>query len=496
MPTGNVQITIVDGGSAAVVVPGATVQLVIGTSSSGTAAQIVATQNPNTLVANFGYGPLVEAAALTCLAGGTVLAMKATTVTNGSSSAVQFTGTGSSVITVTGNPFDDYFVQFLVVSGGAIGTGPITFQLSLDAGRNFGPVLNLGTATTYAIPNTGLTLNFGVGNLVTGDTAKFQCTAPASNAAGIQACLSAFQASQYAIAGVGSAHVPGVTNGALASTLEGYLDTLAAGYVFNRLMVSARDALAPTAWTGVSAESESTWMNSLANDYSATSARRICASGGFYNMPSAFPNPVCGSPRYRRSLAWALAAREVTIPPQRHAGRVKDGSLTQIVVDPTNDPKDGFIYHDERINPGLDAARFNSAWTRVGLPGFYIKNPNLMSPLGSQFTLLPLGNVMDIACDIVHQVGQQEIDADVRLNPNGTIYVNDALALQAVIGAALDAQMLGPNMISGYTVTVDQTNNVQATSIVNVTVTIQPRGYVLELDATIGFLLPNQAQPA
>lgn len=491
--TGDVEITINDGGAGAVVVPGSTVQVVMGTSSIGTAAQIVATQNPNTLIANFGYGPLVEAAALVCLAGGTVLAMKTTSNVAGSSTAITFTGSGTSVITVSvATAFDDYLVKFLVVNGGTRGTTGITFQISLDGGKNYGPVIALGTAVTYAIPNTGLTLAFAAGTLVAGDYATFSTVAPAWNAAGVQTCLTALQASPYATVGWGSMFLPGVCSGANASTLDGYMSTLQTGYIFSRLMVSARDATIPVAWGGAG-ETEATWLAAVALDYSAVSAKRICASGGHYNMPSAFPNAAGGAPRYRRSLAWALACRQVQIPPQRHAGRVSDGSLSNVVVDPTSDPIDGFIYHDERINPGLQVARFTSARTRIGLPGFYIVNPNTMAPAGSVFSLLPLGNVMDIACSIIHQVGQQIINSDVRVNPNGTIYENEARSIENTLLGAINVNMTAVSMISSATVAVDRSVNVLATSTVKVTVSIVARGYVLEEDVTVGFQNPFAA---
>lgn len=495
MPTGEVQIVIADGGSANVVLPVESLQLVIGTCSAGTAAQIVPTNNPNTLITSFGYGPLVEAAALVCAAGGTVLAMKAATNAAGTATAVQFVGTGTSVITVTGAPYDDYYVQFLVVAGGTIGTAGITFKVSLDAGRNFGPTIALGTASTYAIPNTGMVLNFAAGTLVASDSAKFKTTAPAWADAGVQACLLAYQASQYpAAGGVGSIHVVGVCAGADETVFGGYLETLATGYIYEGVITTLRDAAAPIAWTGSSAEAESVWMSSIALDTSAVAQRRVLASAGHYNMPSAFANPVAGTPAYRRPGSWALAARQVGIPPQRHAGRVRGlGPLPQIVIDPVNDPKDGFIYHDERVTPGLDAARLCSFQTRIGLPGLFVRNPNLLSPPGSQFVIWPHRAVMDVACEIVNQTAEQEINDDLRLNANGTIYENDALALQGSISGQLQAQMVAANMCSAASVTVDQSWNVANTSIVKIVVAIRGKGYALEVDVLIGYEQPGQA---
>lgn len=564
MTTGDVQISILDGG-ASVVVPGASVQAIIGPCSSGTAAQVTATKNVNTLVSVYGYGPMPEAAALTILAGGTVLAVKAasntagfvrgtdiapitiTTASNaspilvttstshgfatgnvvtqagvttntaangtfvitvltattytlngstgtgaGTGGTAQLTGVtqlgaGTTVTTITGAPFDDYYVKGKIVAGGTVGTTGITFALSGDAGRTFGPTYSLGTALTFLIPNTGLTLTFVTAKtFVAGDTFQFSTVAPAWNAAGVQACLTALQSSPYALAGWGSLHIVGVMSQANATTFQANLDTMATGYVFSRAMTSARDASPAQVWGGTG-ETETVWTAAVVADYAPGSAKRICPNAGYYNTPTGIPNAAFGAPRYRRPLAYSLAARQVQIPPQRHAGRVRDGALSNIIIDPTSDAQDGFVYHDERQNPGFDVARITSARTRIGYQGFYIANPNLLSPTGSVFTLLPLGNVMDIACGIVHQTGQLVINADLRVNPNGTIYENEAKAIENTILGAIKDQMIATGEISGCTVVVDRTNNILTTNIVNVAVTITTRGYVLEADVSIGF---------
>lgn len=496
---GEVNITVLDGGGS-VVVPGSQVQLVIGCCSAGTANQIVATTQVAALTSACGYGSGVEASALSIAAGGVVLFMKATQNAAGTATAVTFTGTGTSVITITLDgtvgAFDDFNIQYKCVTGGTRGTTGITFQISLDAGRTFGPVIALLTGTTYAIPNTGVTLNFGVGTMVAGDIARASTAGPAMSTAGVQAALNAFAASQYANSGVGSIHLVGASSatsgqsagftGANATSIQGFLDTLVVGFSYNRLILSARDALTPVAWGGAG-ETEATWLAAVALDYSAVSAKRICANAGYYNTQSQIPNSAAGLPKHRRPLAWSLAAREVTVPPQRHAGRVRDGSLPFIVIDPTNDPKDGFIYHDDAATPGLGAARFTSARQRRGYQGFFIADPKLMSPTGSDFDILPKGLVMDIACSIVHQVGTLQINGDLRTTAAGTLYPPDAASIATEIRKALQDNMIAVSMIDGATVVVSLTNNVRDTSIVIITVTIQSRGYVLEEDVSIGF---------
>ncbi len=525
---GEVNIQVIDNGSAAINVPAQSTQLVIGCGNLTHATapvsdyQIVATRQPSTLLASFGPTALVEAAALAILAGGTVLAMSVPVTTKGTATApVLSQGSGATLGTAspsvaldgTQGAYDDYYVVAKVVTGGALATAGITLQFSLDAGRNYGPIVALGTALTYTIPSTGMVITLGVGaaTLVAGNLIRFSTTGPAWAIADVQTALAKFKASPYSNADVGSVHIVGGGTGGISGTppamsaseiaalsngSTGTLDTLTQSYLFERAIVTLRDASGPAAFGG-SAESEATWITALGLLSSTTTGNnglRICPNAGYYNTPSAYPLALTGSSSYRRSLAWSLAAREVAIPPQRHAGRVKDRALSTIVVNPATDPLDGFVYHDELTTPGIDALRITSARTRRGLGvAFYIVNPNLSSTPGSAFTLLPLGLVMDRACTIVHEVGQEVINEDVRLNTNGTLVENDAKAIEDALGTALKTRMLAANMISGYLVAVDRTTNVRSTNAVNVAVTLDARGFVLQENVTISFLNSEQA---
>lgn len=570
MPSGNVEVTILDGG-AAVVVPSSKVQVVIGCSTAGTAAAIVATQSPDTLASNFTSGELPEAGALSALKGATIIAMKAATVTaglvrgsdaatlaitsstnatpivvtaatstlatgalvtisghlvntaaNGTWKITKLTattfsldgsigvgigaatgtvqplgsyqfGTGTSEITFTGAATDTFYIKAVIVTGGTIGTTGITFKVSLDAGRHYGPELSLGTATTYLISKTGITLNFSAGTLVAADYATAGTIGPLTDTAGVIACIDALKASQYGQNGFGSMHVLGPWTGADADTINDALDSMASNnYIYTRMICTARDASPPVIYGG-SAETMTTYIAALATSYSAVDAKRVCANGGYYNMASAFPNVSAGAPTLRRPFSWSLAARQVQIPPQRHAGRVRDGAMPYISVDPTNDPQDGFLYYNNEVQSGLNEARFCCARTRNGYPGFYVVQPNLMSALGSVFDILPKGNVMDVACDIIQQVGAQEINEDLRTNANGTLYVNDALAIQSAMLGQIDAFMTSTKMISSADVVVNQSWNVKTTGIVKVAATINGVAYVLEMDVDVGYQNPLAA---
>ncbi len=561
MPTGDVELTILDGGGSTVVVPSASIQVCIGTTSTGTPAVVTASRSPNTLTTNFGVGPGIDQASTTINAGGTALFMKCATTTagtvnkrastaitavslaavitstahglttgdvvtvsgvtgatevnvtgivtvltsatftiNGITAAtayvsggtcahtgVQQLNSGTSVCTVTGAPNDAYLFKLLVTAAGTTGTSGIRFKLSADAGRTYGPEIALGTAITYAVSGTGVTLNFVTATtMLLGGTITFACTEPLPGVADIQACLVALEASPYSSSGWGSMHIGGVWTGAQAATIQGYLDTMVTTKTFTRAILNVRDASYPATYGGTG-ESDATWSAAVALDVSAVSAKRICLCAGNYNMASNFPIGATGLPILRRPASWALAARQVTLAPQNHAGRVSDGSLAQVIVDPTTDATDGFVYHDDYLAPVLDVARLTSLRRRKGRGGFYIKNPNLMSPAGSVFTLLPLGNVMDIGCALLDQANTDFINSDIRLNNNGTIAEDAAQLIERRVNGVLRDRMFARSMISDFSYAIDRTNNVRTTSTVNFTATLYSRGYILEIDGTVGF---------
>ncbi len=147
------------------------------------------------LVANHGAGEGIELAAhYVQLTGKPFLFRRLPTVTAGATQLDIEGVTGTSVISLTGTAVDDAHIVFRVVAGGTIGTAGITFRVSIDGENTPGPIVRLGTATSYAVPGTGITLAFAAGTLVAGDSATVYTTAPKSDAAGISAALAAVAA--------------------------------------------------------------------------------------------------------------------------------------------------------------------------------------------------------------------------------------------------------------------------------------------------------------
>lgn len=498
-----VSIEVVDNGaSAALSVPQSRVQLKIGCAVGGTPNVPFATTNPQALQGEFIGGPLVEAGGLVCQVGNVCVAVSCPIVTKGTAGAVQ-TGSGNTGATVltatldaTNGAWDTYYVKVRCLTGGTIGTPGVVIQVSLDGGKNWGSPIPLGSATALYLGQgslssavaggTGVQLNFTTATIVAGDTWQFYTIGPQWNTAGVDAAIDAYLASQFAVAGVGSVHLVGPCAGSTdISTVQSALQSGTTGYVYQRAIVELRDALQPTAWGG-SGETESAWMTALGTFVAGTTAPRVDADGGYYNMPSAFANQAGGLPAYRRPLAWAHAVRRTQIPLQRRSGRVKDGPLANIAVNPSSDPADGFIYHDERVTPGLNAARIGSAmtWPKKGAGFFQCQEALLCAP-GSQFTEIVIGNVLDVACAIGYAAGVEEVSDDLLLQANGTLDPTARTVFQAKIQQALDQGMVQTPLVSSVTAIVSPTANVRDTGNIPVTITVNPRGYVNAISETI-----------
>lgn len=501
----DVTITIEDNSSSAsVAIDGAKVQVHIGALLTGigeTAAvnQIVAASQPSTLRTAFVAGKLLESAGLVANAGGIVLAIGCPVTTTGTATSVVSTvpGGSTSVVTVTldgtNGAFDDYNVEMVVTNGGTIGVTGIRFKLSLDAGRNYGAEISLGTATDYDIPSTGVTLNFAAGTLVADDYFRFSTTAPLTNSAGLQAAVDAFAASDYATAGVGVLKICQPVSGTLANTVQGWLGGspdgaggLAVDHAYTRVLVDSADATNPTAWGGAG-QTESSWMAAIAASYASTDAKRVLAGAGYYNTPSVYQTQACGLPSPRRCAAWSIAARQVAIPISRLASRVIDGALATASKDSVNDPLDGFVYHDEALTPGLAAARFATLRTWKGKRGWFVDQPYLMAQAGSDFSLLPFGLLVDEACRIVYAEGLNLVNDDLQANANGTLPDDVRVSLENSMAQVIKDQMVNPGLLSGVTVGIDPLHNVVNTGSVPFNVSLNKNAYVFDVTINIGF---------
>jgi hypothetical protein len=173
-------INVRDGGLGRSIL-GASLPLIVGVTSLGTANVLQRFSNSGSLVTALGRGPAVNMAAPIADRGGClVLKTKATTV--GVASAVTKAAIGSSVgtVTVAGAPYDNFKVRIQIMTTGTVATGK--FRYALDGYSNteaytWSPIYTIPSGGTFALPQTNLTLTFvpgtGAVNIEAGDAHRF-----------------------------------------------------------------------------------------------------------------------------------------------------------------------------------------------------------------------------------------------------------------------------------------------------------------------------------
>lgn len=471
----DVNITIEDGALGVLPLTSDDLHCVIGCSSAGTPKQILSTRKIADLISTYGYGPMVEAAAFAIQqSGAPVLAIKTPSTTPGASSAVTRVGAvGTSVMSVSvGAAYDGYHAKVKVTKAGTIGVSGCEIAVSLDGGETFGPSIGLGTATTYAIPNTGLTVSFAAGTLVLDEQYHFTTTEPIWAIADVQAAIDVLKASTHEPRFV---HLVGKVTAANALSVDAKLTECATQYRYLRAVCHARDYETADA-------TEAAWIAALQSDFSSFSSLRTTVAAGHYMVTS----PISAR-RYRRPLSFPAVARLCAVPLHVDAGRVKDGSLPATGTSAT----DGKVYHDERNNPGLDASRFMTARTLIGRPGLFIMNPKLMSPPGSDFTDLQYGFVIDKTCKLTREVMLNYLSAEVRLDrATGFILEKDAAAIEARLLSTLRDGLIATGHASAVSVEVSRVDNISSTKTISVTVRVLPLGYAKTININVAFTNP------
>ncbi len=385
---------------------------------------------------------------------------------------------GSGAVSVAGSPLDSYQVQVVIVTTGtnlAAATG--VFQYSLDQGNTLSPQLAIPTGGSYAIPSTGLTITFadGAGNSATypsfsaGDIFQFDCVAPGFVTADLNTALTATLASQNAFSMI---HVVGVSSSAAATrTLAGAVSSILATATTNKQFLLAVIEAADDTDTDLQAQF-STFV-----DY------RISVAAGFERLTSPLTGAIA-----KRPSAWPFMARISSVAVSEDPGYVARGALPGVQS----------LFRDERVTPGLDAARFTTLRSFPQRPGFYVTSGEMMETPGGDFALIQFVRVMNKACTVAYNSLLNFLNTSVRVNaanvtaPSvpGGIQEKDARRIEATVAFALNNAITQPGDCSSLSVHVDRTVNILSTHSLSVTISVVPLGYAKAISVTIGFSNP------
>jgi hypothetical protein len=418
----NVNVTIDEFGLGAVQAQESDIVVVMGCASSGTSLLVSQTYTRvSTLQGDYGTGPGVEAAAYYINAGVPTIFIRLPSDTPGAAGTVTHVGTGASVLTITGTPLDDNEVVVLWDEDGTVGTDHPRFRYSLDSGIQYSAAVRIATNGQYVIPDTGIQLNFSASTVKKGDTYTFATTKPLWANSDVTSAFGALLAKNQLLWRL--VHLVGPTDVTAAGVVDTAVQSMAADPNFRYTHVICDSA-------GFGMSSESAWMAALEAAFAsfASDVGRVAIAAGPVRIAGALSTGGETGWRRVRSVGWLAVRRamQVTIHTDISVLQPLEGisDITGFTV----------VYHDEQVLQGLDAARFITMRTIAGRVGYFITNPNLMAPTGSDFTLLQLGLVADVACATVRQYFLGALNTAVRLEI-GTTHIAEKDRQTLEVGA-------------------------------------------------------------
>lgn len=417
------------------------------------------------VLSSFGESKLAEYAAYDMsIAGKPTLLVRPTTATAASYQSLVTSGvTGTSAVTngSAAGIVDDFDVTFTVGTGGTIGVAGITFTYSLD-GVNTSALQALGAANTVNLPlpanagggASGAILNFGAGTLVAGDVVTFSTKSAAMNGTDLATSLTA----------LGSSAVPWeavLIDGDAATGTTGQVDLWLAGLeargIFRMAFLNTRSKNLPVPAT----ESEAAFLTAMTT-FASASNRSIRVSMGTDHADSV--SPVSGLTRHR-PVSMFEAARAMAVPLGQDLGFVAAGPVDDCSIqDANNNPK----WHNEDINPGLDALGFTTLRTVNGQNGVYITNGNVFSAAGSDFVFVQHVRTMNRACEIAFAQLTRDLGLGVGKKPpdpvTGGIYIaeSDASNIDTSVTTAVRVALKGQVVDAAFT--LSRTDDISANS--------------------------------
>lgn len=466
----DVSVEFVDGalGVPSIAAQGGKVNAHVGPCSAGAVNTLFAFTTLAALVAALGTGPLVEAMAYDIDELGIAYGVR---VTSTAAATPTFAQSGSGpVITITGNPLDAYQLVLKPVLGGVRGTA--TFIISFDGGDTWSDVITTAATITAFAASTGLTFAFATGTpYVSGELYTVNCAMPTYTSGNLITAIQAVYADAKRNRLV---HVVGTTTGGTAAadfaTLAAAVQTEVEAHATNGDRFSRAIMEAPDATDG-----------DLVTAAASVNMPRIVPVAGYAEVYS-----VLTKRWYKRNLAGPIAARVARIPEHVRAGRVKDGPLPAKVRK---------LYRDERITPGLAAARYTTCLTREkdGVVAIYVGKVNTWALPGSDYAKLERCQVIDKAATLFVAIASEFIDDhDLEVKADGTLTEQQAKDLDAYIGGRISQIMVQTDKnCLGVTVKTSRTQNLVTTEILAGEVRVFSRAYVSGVAYKVGFRPPE-----
>ena len=184
-----------------------------------------------------------------------------------------------------------------------------------------------------------------------------------------------------------------------------------------------------------------------------------------------------------------LAGRLASIPVQRNIGRVRDGALpaTEMYIGAAK-VETGMSVIEDLYDKGYITPR-----KYTGRSGYFFSDDRLACDETDDYAHLANRRVIDKAYRIVYDTLLDMMLDELEVNEDGTLQAGVVKSWQQTVEDKLNSNMTVNGELSagddgeGAVCYIDETQNVLATSKVEVTVKVRPFGYARYIDVSLGF---------
>ncbi|MBR1839358.1 MAG: hypothetical protein IJ782_02040 [Prevotella sp.] len=187
-----------------------------------------------------------------------------------------------------------------------------------------------------------------------------------------------------------------------------------------------------------------------------------------------------------------LAGRIASCPVQRNIGRVKSGSLfpTEMYVG-TKAVEEAESIIAQIYDKGYIVPR-----RYVGKSGYFFADDQMACDPTDDYAHLTYRRTIDKAYRIAYATLLDMLLDELEVNEDGTLQTAVVKDWQQTVEDAINRQMTANGELSatdgeGCKCFIDETQNVLATSKINVTLKVRPFGYARYVDVNLGFLVSN-----
>lgn len=386
--------------------------------------------------------------------------------------------TGTSVPVFSGTPVGAFHVVAVVTAAAAsLAALTAAVKFSLDGGRSFGFPVGIPTNGVYAIPGTGVTVTFGAGTFIVGDTFELQTAPPLFSTSSLDAALTGLAplAGDYEFV-----HVAGTIDVTHAAILKAWGVAREAAGEYTFAIGGTRDQA-----TG---ESVTTWSTALGGASPGFMAYDFGRYGDVHASHGYVASALYPGSYFRRNLAVLRAARLKGIAVDRHPGEVAAGPLAGLKpdTDASSVMQDGLTY------TALDTYRFSTTQRVMGQPrGRYFQTSRTMALANSDYGEIQRTRLMCVAAPVALHAMSLYVGSspEVKDDGSGQLSEADALVGDAEITAAMERAVVNaPNTFAkSASATVDRTVDVFSTGQYKAAIKVVPKGSINAVSATITF---------